>query len=105
MANFSNEELLMIAVLSVDEGEELKIKSRTRNVWVHPVWQKRSVEGEFVTLYKELVDDESKFYQYFRMTMYSLNKLLNTVKSEIQRQDTRFRKCISPRHRLAVTLR
>jgi len=54
---------------------------------------------------KELIDDESKFYQYIRMTMYSFNKLLNVVKSEIQRQDTRFRKCISPRHRLAVTLR
>lgn len=103
MSDFSDEELLMIAIL-LDEEEELKIK-RTRNVWVHPAWQKRYFEGEFITLYKELVDDESKFYQYFRMTMYSFNKLLNTVESEIQRQDTRFRKCISPKHRLAVTLR
>lgn len=101
---FSNEELLMIAVL-LDEEEQQQIRRPTRNVWVHTAWKKRDFEGEFTTLYKELVDDESKFYQYFRMTMYSFNKLLNYIKNEIQRQDTRFRKCISPRHRLAVTLR
>jgi len=105
MANFSDEELMMIALLLDEEEEELKIKRQIRKVWVYPAWQKSSYEGEFVTLYKEIVDDESKFYQYFRMTMHSFNKLLNTVESEIQRQDTRFRKCISPRQRLAVTLR
>jgi hypothetical protein len=104
MANFSNEELAMIALI-LDEEESEKIKKQTRNLWVHPAWQKRSVEGEFITLYKELVDDESKFHQYFRMSMYSFEKLLNTVESEIQRQNTRFRKCISPRQRLAVTIR
>lgn len=55
--------LAMIALL-LDQEESEKIKKQTRNVWVHPAWQKRSVEGEFVTLYNELMDDESKFQQY-----------------------------------------
>ena len=84
MDNFSNEELLMIALL-LDKEEKLKIKRPMRNVCVHPIQQKRSFEGEFSTLYKELVNDESKYYQYFKMIMYSFNKLLNSVESEIQR--------------------
>jgi hypothetical protein len=34
---------------------------------VHPEWFAREIEGEFVTLYKELIDDEVKFYGYFRV--------------------------------------
>ncbi|KAF0720106.1 protein ALP1-like, partial [Aphis craccivora] len=47
---FSNEELLMIAVL-LDEEEQQQIRRPTRNVWVHTAWKKRDFEGEFATLY------------------------------------------------------
>ncbi|CAB3236714.1 unnamed protein product [Arctia plantaginis] len=29
---------------------------------VHPTWRKREAEGEFALLYKELIDNESKFH-------------------------------------------
>jgi hypothetical protein len=73
----------MIALI-LDEEESEKIKKQTRNLWVHPAWQKRSVEGKFITVYKELVDDESKFHQYFRMSMYSFEKLLKSGRKPVQ---------------------
>jgi len=42
---FSNEELLMIAVL-LDEEEQQQIRRPTRYVWVHTAWKKREFEGE-----------------------------------------------------------
>jgi hypothetical protein len=52
-----------VVALDEEEGAE-----RKRRMWsVHPAWSKRETEGEFVTLYKELIDDEVKFYGYLRM--------------------------------------
>ena len=39
----------------------------------------REIEGEFVTLYKELIDDEVKFYGYFRMNRECFSALLEKV--------------------------
>lgn len=100
--DFSNEELTMIALL-LDEDE--LSNQNPRKYWVHPAWEKRETEREFQTLYKELVDDEVKFYNYFRMSMYTFDIFLNKIENDIQKQDTHFRKCIPPKHRLAVCLR
>ena len=62
MTNLTLLELAAIAVALGEEGAE-----RKRRWAVHPAWSKREIEGEFVTLYKELVDDEVKFYGCFRM--------------------------------------
>lgn len=61
MAKFSLLELTAIAVALDEETAE-----RRRRWAVHPAWSKREFEGEFVTLYKELIDEEMKFYRYFR---------------------------------------
>jgi hypothetical protein len=63
MTNLTLLELAAIAVALDEEGAE-----RKRRRWaVHSSWSKRETEGEFVTLCKELIDDEVKFYGYFRM--------------------------------------
>jgi hypothetical protein len=64
MMNLTLLELAAIAVaLDEEEGAE-----RKRRRWaVHPAWSKRETEGEFGTLYKEPIDNEVKFYGYFRM--------------------------------------
>jgi hypothetical protein len=67
MANFTDEELCIVAIILDEETELLNPKKRK---WVHEAWQKRESEGEFLTLYKELIEDETKFYQYFRMSEY-----------------------------------
>jgi len=107
----TNKNILIAIALLLDE-EELKsavtqttASRKRRRFWVHEAWKKRGTEGEFNTLYKELVDDERKFYEYFRMSMYSFNVLLNKVKDDIEKKTTFWRKPVPPRERLAVTLR
>lgn len=73
---FSQLELVAIAIALDEEVLERRIEARKRRWGVHPAWRKRDSEGEFVTLYKELIDDESKFYGYFRMSKECFSVLL-----------------------------
>jgi hypothetical protein len=57
MTLFTENELLMISLI-LDEEEEKAVKKR---MWVHKAWKKRQTEGEFSTLYKELMDDGTVF--------------------------------------------
>jgi hypothetical protein len=68
-------ELAAINVAVDEEGAERK----GRRCAVHPACSKREIEGEFVTLYKELIDDEVKFYGYFRMNRECFSALLEKV--------------------------
>jgi hypothetical protein len=52
MTNLTLLELGAIAVVLDEEDAE----SNRRRWAVHPAWSKRDIEGEFVTLYKELID-------------------------------------------------
>jgi hypothetical protein len=54
MTNLTLLKLAAIAIALDEEGAERK----WRRWAVHPSWSKREIEGEFVTLYKELIDDE-----------------------------------------------
>jgi len=101
MTNLTFLELAAIAVALDEEGAE-----RKRRRWaVHPAWSKREIEGEFVTLYKELIDDEVKFYGYFQMNRECFFALLEKVSPLLIKQRTRFQKPISPKERLAVCVR
>jgi hypothetical protein len=75
MMNLTLLELAAIAVALDVEGAD-----RKRRRWsVHPAWSKREIEGEFVTLYKELLDDEVKFYGYFPMNRECFFAILEKV--------------------------
>ena len=50
----------MIAII-LDEEEEVEQKVKKRK-WVHEAWKKRETEGEFATLYKKLINDETNFF-------------------------------------------
>lgn len=102
MTTLSENKLLMIALILDEEEEEQVVKKRK---WVHQAWTKRPTEGEFSTLYKELMDDGTKFFEYFRMSEHSFNFLLNKLEVHLKKQDTHWRKAITPRERLAVCLR
>lgn len=102
MTMFSENDLLMIALILDEEEEEKAVKKR---MWVHKAWKKRPTEGEFSTLYKELMDDGTKFFEYFRLSEYSFNLLLSKLEVHLKKQDTHWRKAITPRERLAVCLR
>lgn len=82
-----------------------KKRKQKREFWVHPIVQLRLKEGTFHMLFHHLVQFPSKFFNYFRMSVQSFNELLNAIKTSIERQDTTMRMSISPKERLAVSLR
>jgi hypothetical protein len=102
MTNLTPLELAAVAVaLAEEEGAE-----RKRRRWaVHPAWRKRESEGELVTLYKELIDDEVKFYGYFRVNRECFCALLEKVSPLLIKLRTRLQKPVSPKERLAVCIR
>lgn len=92
----------MIAII-LDEEEANETKKKRK--WVHEAWKKRESEEEFTTLYKELIEDGRKFFEYFTMSENCFNKLLSKIEMHLKKQDTCWRKAITPRERLAVCLR
>ncbi|CAB3221242.1 unnamed protein product [Arctia plantaginis] len=109
LKHFSNRDLAIVAIC-LDEEDRLNAKSSMkssgkRKYWVHDAWKTRDKEGEFATLLPHLLDDETKFYHYFRMPMDTFNRLELKLQERLAMQDTYFRKTITPRHRLATFLR
>ena len=100
--NFSTCKLAMVALLLDEEKENLR--KGKRRTWVHDILKTRQREGEYHTLYKQLLDDDSRFYQYFRMPPYQFVYLLKKNSNSIRKQNT-FKRSISPREKLAVCLR
>ncbi|XP_060858344.1 uncharacterized protein LOC132935747 [Metopolophium dirhodum] len=103
--NLDDIEDIAVLALLLDEEEKINNSTKQKRLWVHAVWKKIKTEGEFATLYKELVDHETKFFEYFRMPQYGFNVLLHKIEHDIKKQDTFWREAITPRERLAVCLR
>lgn len=101
MLIFSPQDLAMIAV-ALDEEER---ESREKRVWVRNMLKLREREGEFHTLYKELEEEESSFFKYFRMSKHQFFHLLSKIETKITKKLSRFRRPISPRQKLMVCLR
>lgn len=95
----SDEDYLMAAMLM---GES---RGKKRKYWIHPTLQKRTKLGEFSQLIQELENDEQRFYDYFRMTKDAFEELHILLKEDLDRSDTNYRKSITARERLAITLR
>lgn len=98
-----DEEVIVVAAFLAEE-EKQHIKKK-RSMWVHPINQKRANFGEFHHLFNDLKEDETKFFQYFRMSPTKFSELLDTIGSELTLQNTSFRRAISKEERLAVALR
>jgi hypothetical protein len=90
--NWSITDLAVIALLLEEEERRTRESNsqRKRKKWVHKSLIGRKTEGEFCTLYKELVDDEDKFHQYFRMSKYEFNNLLSRIEPLITKKNTTF---------------
>jgi hypothetical protein len=66
----------LIALLLDEEGNK---RSKLNRIWVHEMLLKRKTEGTFATLYRELIDNEMKFYIYFRMFIQQFVILLSKI--------------------------
>ncbi|XP_060810720.1 uncharacterized protein LOC132904419 [Amyelois transitella] len=53
----------------------------------------------------DLRRDESKFFNYFRMSMTTFDDLLKRVNEDLKKHDTNMRKSITPEEKLAICLR
>jgi hypothetical protein len=75
MLHLSTEELCVISI-SLEEEENIQNseKRKRKRFSVHEMLNKRKTEGEYWSLYKE------KFFQYFRLSQYKFNELLEKIK-------------------------
>lgn len=105
LQHFSNSDLGVIALALEEEDRNWRNKQEKKRKWVHTAWKSRTVEGEFYTLFPHLMDDETKFYEYFRMTQSTFHDLLKKLEEKLKKEDTFWRKSITPKQRLAVCLR
>jgi len=65
-------------------------KTRIRNIYSH--------------LYRDLLEDEEKFHGFFRMNIEQVCCLSQLVAEEIRKQNTNYRRAISPEERLVICL-
>lgn len=82
-----------------------RIGSQKRRCWVRPEISDRLKEGEFHLEFQQLRNDDSKFYEHFRMSVTTFDELLDNIKSKITGCNTVMRLSVSPAEKLAVTLR
>ena len=100
---WSTKNLVLCAII-LDEEERRTTRKRKRTKWVHDMLKERNTEGEYFTLFQELTDDDTKFFQYFRMSN-QFNDLLSNIEEQLQLQNTTFREAISAKQKLCVCLR
>jgi hypothetical protein len=101
----SSSEEKEIVTASMLSEEEQKKERKTGSFWVHSMCKTRMVRGDFHSLYPDLLEDEAKFFEYFRMTYGEFMALLNKLGHSLSRENTSFREAVEPEERLALCLR
>jgi len=76
-----------------------------KRMWVHKCFRNRKSGCEYWTVYKELADEEMKFYQHFRMSKHQFNYLLQKIVKDLKKKITTFRDLKKPVEKLATCLR
>ncbi len=66
---------------------------------------KRQTLGEFHHLFDDLLKDDVKFFQNFRMSPEKFFELHSLICDDISKSNTKFRRAVSSEERLAVCLR
>jgi len=65
-----------------EEEKNAALRDNKKCMWVHKCFRNRKSDGEYWTLYKELADDETKFYHYFRVSKHQFNYLLQKIEKD-----------------------
>ena len=94
------------SLLSISKIAELgKTKKQCKRFWVRKIYEKREQLASFHTFLLDLKEDREYFFQYFRMTPDRFEHLLELAGPKFEKRNTRLGRTISPRERLAITLR
>lgn len=95
-----DEDLICLLDSPILRWEVLNIKDS-----VHEINKNREINGEFFTLYEELRLYPRRFFEYTRMSVSTFDYILSKISPKITKQDSNFRKSISPKEKLFITLR
>lgn len=76
---------------------------RKLRFWLSNHIRERAVKGDLLRMYHDL--QHEYFKNYFRVNREQFQELLSFIEEDIKKQDTNFRKAITPLEKLAVTLR
>ena len=81
-------------------------RRRPRSCWVRDWLLERDRLGAYSTLFEELkVSDQFSFHNLVRMTVPQFYEILHRLEHRIKKQDTRWRRALSPGLKLAVSIR
>lgn len=82
-------------------------KAKETKMWMHPWRHSREDKGAAYALIPELLrfNDYFHYNNFMRMNELQFNFLLQLVSPFIQKQNTKFRKCIPPKERLIIAIR
>lgn len=104
MRKMNVEEMFVIATAVVLAVESMEKKKRKRRKWVKSWLSKRDTYSH-VNLINELKLEPDDYRNYLRMDENTYLELLHLITPQIERQDTRMRRAITPHERLSSTLR
>jgi len=71
-----------------------RLKRREREFWENPIVAARTLEGAYYTLYGRLRVGERKFCNYFRMSIYTFDYIVDRLAPHLERQNTMMRERI-----------
>ena len=97
--------LSKLKVICALEAEGLLKEPNRRKHWVHPFNAEGETNKRFAKFYENIRKYDEKFFEYYRMSKPSFDELLELLRPHIYRQNTKFRRSISPEQRLTITLR
>nr|CAH7741507.1 unnamed protein product [Callosobruchus chinensis] len=74
----------------------MKRRRQNRLIWIYPINEPRNEVRTFYRLFKQLIQDYTKFLNYFGMSITSFDELHVRIKVSIQRKNTKITNCIQP---------
>lgn len=93
----------ILTILAMEDSDDEEEPALKRSCWVDELNLTREREGMFARMNGMLRNNPTN--NYTRMTAENFDYLVHLVTPYIQKEDTNYRKSISPAERLAVTLR
>ena len=96
---------LKLKIICALEAEGLLRQPKLRKHWTDPFLSECNADENFNEFYRNIRNNDDKFFSYFRMSKSSFDELLKIIETVIKKEDTLMRKAISVEKRLTITLR
>lgn len=107
IVSFTMDENNMLLALLIEEDEDDDYLHLILVFDSSELFLKRKQEGTYdVLVLRHLVDNDTKFRDFFRLTPHLFNEVLNNIKGDIKSTPSkRYPIPISPKEKLCLTLR